>query len=137
MPGQSKDAVTSIPRRGLPIRRALLGALATHPSSAVIEVDLATSTTPITIIAIPTVRASLIDMIEIGSGGGSLARVDKRGLIRVGPNRAGVMSALGLLASPLGFEISRSRRILLADLDARIRAGVPRVPWAWSRIAAA
>ena len=28
------------------------------------------------------------------------------------------MSALGLLASPLGFEISRSRRVCLADLDA-------------------
>ena len=28
------------------------------------------------------------------------------------------MSALGLLVSPLGFEISRSRRVFLADLDA-------------------
>ena len=53
------------------------------------------------------------------------------------PIGAGVMSALGLLVSPLGFEVSRSRRILLAGLDARIRAGVPRVRWAWSRIAAA
>ena len=46
------------------------------------------------------------------------------------PIGAGVVSALGLLVSPLGFEISRSRRNLLADLDARIRAGVPRVRWA-------
>ena len=28
------------------------------------------------------------------------------------------MSALGLLVSPLGFEVSRSRRRYLADLDA-------------------
>ena len=34
------------------------------------------------------------------------------------PIGAGVMSALGLLVSPLGFEISRSRRVYLADLDA-------------------
>ena len=34
------------------------------------------------------------------------------------PIGAGVMSALGLLVSPLGFEISRSRRVSLADLDA-------------------
>ena len=30
------------------------------------------------------VKLPIIDMIEIGSGGGSLARVDERGLIRVG-----------------------------------------------------
>ena len=34
------------------------------------------------------------------------------------PIGAGVMSALGLLVSPLGFEVSRSRRVLVADLDA-------------------
>ena len=34
------------------------------------------------------------------------------------PIGAGVMSALGLLVSPLGFEVSRSRRVFLADLDA-------------------
>ena len=34
------------------------------------------------------------------------------------PIGAGVMSALGLLVSPLGFEVSRSRRVSLADLDA-------------------
>ena len=53
------------------------------------------------------------------------------------PIGAGVMSALGLLVSPLGFEIARSRRILLADLGARIRAGVPRVGSAWCHIATA
>ena len=35
------------------------------------------------------VKLPIIDMIEIGSGGGSLARVDERGLFRVGPNSAG------------------------------------------------
>ena len=34
-------------------------------------------------------KLPVIDMIEIGSGGGSLARVDERGLIRVGPQSAG------------------------------------------------
>jgi N-methylhydantoinase A len=35
------------------------------------------------------------------------------------PVGAGVMSALGLLVSPLAFEMSRSRRIHVADIDAR------------------
>ena len=35
------------------------------------------------------VRAPVIDMIEIGAGGGSIARVDSLGLISVGPESAG------------------------------------------------
>lgn len=35
------------------------------------------------------VRAPVIDMIEIGTGGGSIARVDPLGLITVGPDSAG------------------------------------------------
>jgi len=35
------------------------------------------------------VKLPVIDMIEIGAGGGSLASVDERGLIRVGPKSAG------------------------------------------------
>ncbi|MSO76000.1 MAG: hydantoinase/oxoprolinase family protein [Alphaproteobacteria bacterium] len=35
------------------------------------------------------VRIPVIDMIEIGAGGGSLAGVDDRGLLRVGPKSAG------------------------------------------------
>ncbi|MBR46128.1 MAG: methylhydantoinase [Rhodospirillaceae bacterium] len=35
------------------------------------------------------VKVPVIDMVEIGSGGGSLAEVDERGLIRVGPRSAG------------------------------------------------
>ena len=35
------------------------------------------------------VKVPVIDMIEIGAGGGSIAEVDDRGLIRVGPRSAG------------------------------------------------
>ena len=35
------------------------------------------------------VKVPAIDMIEIGSGGGGIARVDDRGVIRVGPESAG------------------------------------------------
>ena len=35
------------------------------------------------------VKAPAIDMIEIGTGGGSIAEVDERGLIQVGPRSAG------------------------------------------------
>ncbi len=35
------------------------------------------------------VRAPVIDMIEIGAGGGSIARVDSLGLLKVGPDSAG------------------------------------------------
>jgi len=35
------------------------------------------------------VRGPFIDMVEIGAGGGSIAEVDARGLIRVGPRSAG------------------------------------------------
>ncbi len=40
------------------------------------------------------------------------------------PIGAGVMSALGLLVSPLGFEVSRSRRVFVADLDAEGFEGI-------------
>ena len=49
----------------------------------------------------------------------ALAITRKLRILRViFPIGAGVMSALGLLVSPLGFDISRSRRVCLADLDA-------------------
>src|SRR5258707_4026517 len=35
------------------------------------------------------IKAPVIDMIEIGAGGGSIARVDELGLLKVGPNSAG------------------------------------------------
>ncbi|MFN3286174.1 MAG: hydantoinase/oxoprolinase family protein [bacterium] len=36
-----------------------------------------------------TVRTPVVDMIEIGAGGGSIARADTMGLLRVGPHSAG------------------------------------------------
>jgi N-methylhydantoinase A len=36
-----------------------------------------------------TVRIPALDMIEIGAGGGSIAEIDERGLLRVGPRSAG------------------------------------------------
>jgi N-methylhydantoinase A len=38
-----------------------------------------------------SVRIPVIDMIEIGAGGGSIAGVDERGLLKVGPRSAGAM----------------------------------------------
>ena len=35
------------------------------------------------------IRAPVVDMIEIGAGGGSIARVDETGLLKVGPHSAG------------------------------------------------
>src|SRR4029079_16933428 len=35
-----------------------------------------------------TIRIPAIDMIEIGAGGGSIAEIDDRGLLRVGPRSA-------------------------------------------------
>ncbi|MFT5509727.1 MAG: N-methylhydantoinase A [Hyphomicrobiaceae bacterium] len=37
------------------------------------------------------IRIPVIDMIEIGAGGGSIAEVDERGLLKVGPRSAGAM----------------------------------------------
>jgi N-methylhydantoinase A len=36
-----------------------------------------------------SIRIPAIDMIEIGAGGGSIAEIDERGLLRVGPSSAG------------------------------------------------
>ena len=36
-----------------------------------------------------TVRTPVVDMIEIGAGGGSIAEIDDRGLLRVGPRSSG------------------------------------------------
>src|SRR5262249_58978819 len=36
-----------------------------------------------------SIRIPAIDMIEIGAGGGSIAEIDDRGLLRVGPRIAG------------------------------------------------
>ncbi len=38
-----------------------------------------------------TVKIPVIDMVEIGAGGGSIADIDERGVIRVGPRSAGAV----------------------------------------------
>ena len=40
------------------------------------------------------IKIPVIDMIEIGAGGGSIAEVDERGLLRVGPRSAGAMPGI-------------------------------------------
>jgi N-methylhydantoinase A len=37
------------------------------------------------------IKAPVVEMIEIGAGGGSIARVDSLGLLKVGPNSAGAL----------------------------------------------
>ena len=43
------------------------------------------------------IRISTIELIEIGAGGGSIARVDEIGLLKVGPRSAGSQPGPGLL----------------------------------------
>ena len=63
------------------------------------------------------VKIPVIDMIEIGAGGGSIADIDERGVLRVGPRSAGADPGPGLL---------RARRHR-ADADRRQpRARLPR-----------
>ena len=43
------------------------------------------------------IRVPVIELIEIGAGGGSIARVDRMGLLKVGPGQRGRRSGPGLL----------------------------------------
>ena len=43
------------------------------------------------------IKAPVIDMIEIGAGGGSVAAIDEVGLLRVGPHSRGRRSGAGVL----------------------------------------
>ncbi len=43
------------------------------------------------------VKVPVIEMIEIGAGGGSIARVDSLGLLKVGPDQRGCRARTGLL----------------------------------------
>ena len=55
------------------------------------------------------IKAPVIDMIEIGAGGGSIAAIDEVGLLRVGPHSAG--SAPGPACYGMGgAEAHRDRR---------------------------
>ena len=64
------------------------------------------------------VRTPVVDLVEIGAGGGSIAWVDSGGLLRVGPQSAGADPGPGLLPP-------RRRR---ADRDRRQRRARPAQP---------
>ena len=69
------------------------------------------------------VKIPVIDMIEIGSGGGSLADIDERGLVRVGPRSAG--AAPGPACYGLGGELPTltDANLILGYLDPRFFLG--------------
>ncbi|MCC6869170.1 MAG: hydantoinase/oxoprolinase family protein [Burkholderiales bacterium] len=100
------------------------------------------------------IKIPVIDMIEIGSGGGSLADVDPRGVIRVGPRSAGadpgpacygrggqaptltdanlVLGYLGptsFLGGRMHLDVEASRRALADHLGARLGVGIERAAW--------
>jgi N-methylhydantoinase A len=66
------------------------------------------------------VRVPVIEMIEIGAGGGSIARVDSLGLLKVGPDSAGAEPA----------RLLRSRRHLptVTDADLLLATSTPLLP---------
>jgi 5-oxoprolinase (ATP-hydrolysing)/N-methylhydantoinase A len=69
------------------------------------------------------IKAPVIDMIEIGAGGGSIARVDPLGLLKVGPHSAGADP--GPACYGLGGEepTVTDANLLLGYLDARYFLG--------------
>ncbi len=87
------------------------------------------------------IKAPVIDMIEIGAGGGSIAAIDEVGLLRVGPHSAG--SAPGPACYGMGgTQAHRDRRQPRARLlrprllprrphEARPRSRAPRRRTAW------
>src|SRR5262249_2698364 len=69
------------------------------------------------------IKAPVIDMIEIGAGGGSIARVDALGLLKVGPHSAGADP--GPACYGLGGQAPTvtDANLLLGYLDARFFLG--------------
>src|SRR5207302_909036 len=86
------------------------------------------------------IKIPVIEMIEIGAGGGSIARIDSLGLLQVGPDSAGadhafgvaailhspavilplgagVGSTLGFLTAPLAFDFTRTSVEPLDEMD--------------------
>src|SRR5439155_1192638 len=71
------------------------------------------------------VRTPVIDLVEVGAGGGSEAWIDAGGALRVGPRsagarpgppRPGIASALGMLATDIRHEFVATRRLRLDGL---------------------
>jgi len=70
-----------------------------------------------------SIRIPVIDMIEIGAGGGSLAEVDERGLLRVGPRSAGAMPGPACYGQGGTRPTLTDANLLLGYLDAQFFLG--------------
>lgn len=69
------------------------------------------------------VRLPVIDMIEIGAGGGSIAGVDERGLLKVGPESAGAMPGPACYGQGGTRPTLTDANLLLGYLDPRFFLG--------------
>jgi N-methylhydantoinase A len=69
------------------------------------------------------IRIPVIDMIEIGAGGGSIAEVDERGLLRVGPRSAGAMPGPACYAQGGTRPTLTDANLVLGYLDANFFLG--------------
>ncbi|HWV80345.1 MAG TPA: hydantoinase/oxoprolinase family protein [Hyphomicrobiaceae bacterium] len=69
------------------------------------------------------IRIPVIDMIEIGAGGGSIAEVDARGLLRVGPRSAGAMPGPACYAQGGTRPTLTDANLVLGYLDANFFLG--------------
>jgi N-methylhydantoinase A len=70
-----------------------------------------------------TVRIPVLDMIEIGAGGGSIADVDERGLLKVGPRSAGAMPGPACYGQGGDRPTLTDANLLLGYLDASFFLG--------------
>ena len=62
-------------------------------------------------------RIPVLDMIEIGSGGGSIAGIDDRGLMKVGPRSAGANPGPACYGKDGGYAALTDANLLLGYLD--------------------
>jgi 5-oxoprolinase (ATP-hydrolysing)/N-methylhydantoinase A len=69
------------------------------------------------------IKAPVIDMIEIGAGGGSIARVDPLGLLKVGPHSAGADPGPACYGQGGEEPTVTDANLLLGYLDARFFLG--------------
>ncbi|MEM8977696.1 MAG: hydantoinase/oxoprolinase family protein, partial [Pseudomonadota bacterium] len=70
-----------------------------------------------------TVRIPVLDMIEIGAGGGSIADVDERGLLKVGPRSAGAMPGPACYSQGGDRPTLTDANLFLGYLDAKFFLG--------------
>jgi N-methylhydantoinase A len=70
-----------------------------------------------------TIRIPAIDMIEIGAGGGSIAEIDDRGLLRVGPRSAGADPGPACYGRGGTAPTLTDANLILGYLDARFFLG--------------